>query len=241
MTEEAKLKLHMFCVYSAIVFVALLSGALIFLAGFFPPPSPAMSLEQVAAMFAENQTGIRIAMILVMVSTCFYLFFTSVTAHYVSLLEGHFGVMTMMIALAGALNLLAFCLPAIWWLAASFRIDGSPEIIRALNDRAWLLFLGLAAPTFVLMFATSVAAFVDSREQVLFPRWFGYFNIWGITMFLPGQLIFFFHDGVFAWDGLIGFWLPAVDFFSQFLLTAYFVWKAVAREKDRCPALQLGP
>lgn len=232
MNETAKVNLDMFCVYSGLIFVAIISSALIFLAGFFPPPSPAMSVEQVATMYSENRSGIRVAMILLMISTCFYLMFTTVTARYISLMEGSVGILTLLMALTGALNFLAFCFPSMWWLVAAFRLEASPEIIRSFHDLGWLTFMGLAAPSILMMSATAVTAFTDNRENPLFPRWFGYFNIWGVTMFLPGQLIFFFYDGMFAWNGLIGFWLPAVDFFSQLLLTIFFLWKAVNREKD---------
>lgn len=232
MSTKSELKVHMFCAYSALIFVALISAALIFLAHFFPPPSPAMNSDEVFQMFSDSRNGIRIAMVLVMISACFYMMLTTVTAHYVSIVEGRVGVLTLLIALAGSLNLLAFCIPAIIWLAASFRVESAPEIIQMVHDMGWLMFLGLAAPTMVLMFATAIASFVDDRAQPLFPRWYGYFNFWALTMFLPGQLIFFFQEGVFAWDGLVGFWLPAADFFIQFLMTAYFVWRAIKREQD---------
>lgn len=221
----------MFCVWSGIIFVVLIASALILLAGFFPPPSPSLGSGEVIEMLSSNLTSIRLAMILLMIGAGFYMIFITVVAHYVSTLEGRAGVLTMLISLMGLLNFIAFSYPCIWWLTAVFRLENNPEIIHMLNDMAWLEFLGFASPTMVLLFSLAVVAFVDKRPQPLFPRWFGYFNIWALTMYLPGQLIFFFKEGIFAWDGLVGFWLVAVDFFSQLLLTIFFLWKAVNREK----------
>lgn len=232
MNEKTKLGLHLFCVWSGVIFVVLLSLALILLAQFFPPPSPAMNAGEVVSMFADSLTGIRVAMILVMISAGFYMVSMIVVAHYVGVIEQGVGVLTLIVALAGAVNFVAFSLPSLWWLTAAFRLESIPEMMQLLTDMGWLTFLGWASPTMFLMFAVAVAAFVDTRKTPLFPRWFGYFNIWALTMFLPGQLIFFFKEGVFAWDGLVGFWLPAVDFFLQFLLTLYFVWKAIQRERE---------
>lgn len=233
MNDESKLKLHSFCVWSGIIFVVLIATAMIFLAKIFPPPSPALSAEEVATMLLNKATGFRLGMILIMISAVFYTLFITVVAHYVSIVEKHVGVLTVSIALAGALNLVAFVLPALIWITAVFRVNRSPELIQTLYDFGWLAFLGLIAPTVLLLIATAIAALVDKREKPLFPRWFGFFNLFAISIYLPGQLIFFFHKGVFAWDGLVGFWLPAIDFFLQLLLTIYFVWVAVNLEKAR--------
>ena len=233
MNVDAKLKLHVFGLWSGVAFLVLIFVAMAFLAKFFPPPSPALNTDQVVALFTENATGIRLAMILLMIAATFYAIFISLVAHYVSIAEKHVGLLTLMVALSGGLNLLAFAFPALFWIVAAFRPERNPELVQLLYDLGWLPFMGLIGPIILLLIATAVTAFVDEREKPLFPRWFGYFNFFAITVYLPGQLIFFFREGVFAWNGLVGFWLPAVDFFGQLLLTLYFVWLAVNAERAK--------
>src|ERR1700760_5100222 len=56
-------RVQTWCLWSAPVFVVLLFGALL-LAGWVPPPSPAQSPDQVAAMYAEHTDLKRLAFVL---------------------------------------------------------------------------------------------------------------------------------------------------------------------------------
>lgn len=60
--------------------------------------------------------------------------------------------------------------------------------------------------------AVGVATLRDAREHPVFPRWFGYLNLWVAFAFLPGPFIIFFHTGAFAWNGFAAFWIPASVF-----------------------------
>jgi len=205
---------------------------MIYFAEFFPPISPSLNSAELAPVLLENMSGIRIGMGFLLFSAGFYMMFVTVMAHYVSIVERHIGVLTLFVAFGGAINLVLFSYPAGFWLTAVYRVERSPELIQLMHDAAWLPFMGMVVPTLIMYFAIAVVAFLDRREHPLFPRWFGYFNLFGITVYLPGQLIYFFRDGVFAWSGLVGFWLPAVDFFSQHILCIIFLWIAVRRAKE---------
>jgi hypothetical protein len=74
-----------------------------------------------------------------------------------------------------------------------------------------------------------LASFLDERPHAVFPRWFGYYNLWAMLLVIPDQLLFFFHDGPFAWNGLFGLWLPAVSFGSWFFVTFAVLRRAEAR------------
>lgn len=62
----------------------------------------------------------------------------------------------------------------------------------------------------------------------MFPRWVGYANLWIAILYLPELLVFFFTTGPFAWDWLIGFWIPAVLFIA-FFAASPFVLRPVVR------------
>ena len=48
-------------------------------------------------------------------------------------------------------------------------------------------------------------------------------------LILPDQLLFFFHTGPFAWNGLFGIWLPLTAFGGWFALASYLMVKAMKR------------
>ncbi|MGD9663540.1 MAG: hypothetical protein AB7U63_20045, partial [Porticoccaceae bacterium] len=60
----------------------------------------------------------------------------------------------------------------------------------------------------------------------------GFYNIAVTTLFLPVGLIFFFKAGPFAWNGMIGFWIPLLDFFIWMVVMTVFLFKAVNQEKS---------
>ena len=62
----------------------------------------------------------------------------------------------------------------------------------------------------------------------IWPRWLGYFNIWCGFIFAAGGLVVLFKDGVFAWNGLLAFWMVAVFFGLWFLIMAWQLWVSVA-------------
>ena len=67
-----------------------------------------------------------------------------------------------------------------------------------------------------------VCVLIDKREQPIFPRWFGYFNIWAATMFTPGSFNVFFHTGPLAWNGVFAFYIP---------VAVFAVWCVVVRQR----------
>ena len=62
-------------------------------------------------------------------------------------------------------------------------------------------------------------------EQVVFPRWVGYFNIFVATAFLPGALIYYFKSGPFGWNGIFAFWL-ALFVFCLWYVVMFVVLRA---------------
>jgi hypothetical protein len=46
----------------------------------------------------------------------------------------------------------------------------------------------------------------------VYPRWVGFFNIWIAVGMATSSVIPFFITGPFAWNGVVGFWIPATVF-----------------------------
>ena len=48
---------------------------------------------------------------------------------------------------------------------------------------------------------------------------------------IPDQLLFFFHRGPFAWNGLFGLWIPVVAFSAFFILNFVLLRRAILRDR----------
>lgn len=230
MSKQAEILVDRIGFWCGLGFLVFIVAGLIPFAGFVPPPAPSLGHSELVSLFEGKLNSMRIAMICIMLAGGMYAISYALVARYVSFVEGRWGLLAMSMLVFGVMNGLAFMVPPIFWLTALFRIDVAPEIVAVLNTMGWIMFLGMAAPTIFIMLISSLVAFLDQSKIPLFPRWFGYLNIWGAMIFLPGQLIFFFYDGIFAWNGLVGFWLVAADFFLQYLFTMYFVYVAINRK-----------
>ncbi|MET0983808.1 MAG: hypothetical protein ABW034_00230 [Steroidobacteraceae bacterium] len=65
----------------------------------------------------------------------------------------------------------------------------------------------------------------------IFPRWFGWFNIWIVIIYLPGSFIALFKRGPFAWNGLLAWWIPLTLFVIWMVATTYLLLKAIERQE----------
>ena len=84
-----------------------------------------------------------------------------------------------------------------------------------------------AAPfTFEFLFI-GLAILQSKTETCAFPRWSGYFSIWTAVLFLPACAVPFFKDGLLAWNGLLGFWVPGIVFVVWLVVFVGIMHKAV--------------
>ena len=199
--------------------------------GFLPLHEPSAGAEEIAAFFRDNTQRIRAGMIVVMWGAAIFLGFASTVAYYISRIEGKVGPLTFLTLLAGFSNSMLSFYPPLWWLINSFRPEErSVELIYLLNDAAWLQFIGGISLFMPMLLTVAIAALCDTSKRPIFPRWSGYVSIWLFVLFLPGQLLFFFKDGPFAWNGVFGFWIVLGAFCGWFVIVFSLIRKQVLYE-----------
>ena len=217
--------------WSAIMYCALLFVGWFAVAGFFPPHSPSAGAEQIAAIFREHATRIRIGMVIAMWGCAFFITWTASVADYVSRIEGRNGPLTRVVTMGGYTNALFTFYPPLWWIINSFRpAERTADTIFLLNDVAWIQFLGAISLVMPMFAAIAYVAFNDNSQDPVFPRWFGYLTAWAFVLIVPDQALFFFQHGPFAWDGLFPFWIPVPVFCGWVLLTGWLVQRKARRE-----------
>jgi hypothetical protein len=231
MSPTAKTKFKMFAAYCGLFYMGALLIGWWLVAGFLPPIPPAMGAEAVAGIFRADYTQIRVGMVIVMWAAFIFIPFAALVSHYLARIEGGYGALAGSALLGGAGNMVLTFYPAMWWLVAAYRPERSPDLIYLIDDLGWLQFVGGVSMFDTLPLGIAVAAFCDQSPNPVFPRWAGFFNVLAVLLLLPDQLLFFFHSGPFAWNGLFGLWIPLGIFGLWFIVNFVLLRQAVLRDR----------
>lgn len=156
-------------------------------------------------------------------------FFTASIASQLSRIPGlPRGVLYAQVV-SGAIFTVYLSFPAYLLLLAAYRLDRPASTTVLIHDFAWMLMIFAFPALFVQDICFSYAILQDRRERPLFPRWLAYTST-GLSMFY--WLAFgvpIVKSGAMAWNGALGFWVPAVAGFASVGLISVYVYKAVGR------------
>jgi len=228
--HESQQKLRLFGAWCILLYMGAMGIGWVLLAGFVPPPSPAMTAAETAGFLEANRVGIRAGMLVMFVSAALYIPFTATATYLISRVEGHFGVLSIWMLLGGFATAMLTLYPPMWWLLAVFRAEVSAEMVRFAHDAGWLQFMGVQSLLYFVFLAIGVTALLDKSAVPLFPRWVGYLCLLNMFATCPTMFVFIFQSGPFAWNGLIAFWLPMVLFGPVSFAIFWAVRGAVLRE-----------
>src|SRR6478752_202690 len=151
----ASVKTQLISLWTVPVFGAVLLVAFLAFPGFFPPMSPEMSADQVAAFYSENRGMIWFSMITFNICGMMLLplFMVIVVQMKRMATQSHvFAYCYLTAAVSGAT---LFALADIFFLVAAFRPGRNPELVMLLNDMAWIIFI---APVGALVFRSGPLA-----------------------------------------------------------------------------------
>lgn len=208
------------------------------IAGFLPPPSPHRSAAQIAAIFREHTTRIRLGLVLTMFGAALLGPFTAVITVQMRRIEGPHSTLAYTELALGALLALEFVIPVMVLEAAAFRPDLPAATIRTLDDIGWLLFVGAPSTAIVQVIALGVAILQDRRDRPVFPRWGGYLSIAAAALFAPGGLVVFFKHGPFGWNGVLAWWLGLVAFGIWLVAITVLLLGAIRQQADEEPTIE---
>ena len=211
----------------AVIFLILVGGAFL-VAGWIPPPTPDQSQADIASIFDDHER-VRVAAAMFFFGGAFFVAPCAVMAIQMRRIEGPNAVMALIQIVSAAIGVVALQIPGALWLAISFRDGIDPTTVAALNDVAWFFLLGAVGSA--VMQNAALAACILGSDGSVYPRWLGYVNLWLISGLLFGILIPFFKTGPLAWDGALGFWVVAIDFFVWVFVMWTLTAKAVNSEE----------
>lgn len=224
---------QLMAVDAALVAALLMLVAMVFVGQWFPPIEPGLNAEQIAQLYQTNTNNYRFGGLLLALGAAFFWPFGVAIAEQMKRVEGyrhHPMASIQLISVNG--TVVAILLPGILWMVAAFRPERAPEITQLVNDLGWIIFIGTFSPGLLQLLALGYCAVSQPASRTVFPRWFGFFNLWCATGFVAGALVAFVTDGAFAWDGLIAFWLAATFFFGWILITWYTIRRCILQQAD---------
>ncbi len=219
-------RVQTFCLWSGVAFLVSYLAFFLGVAGYIPPSPPSWDPQTVAAFYDEHRYAIRVGQVGALIaSTLLFPFWCLITAHIgrIELRRNRLPLMALM-QLCGAILLqVFFVVCSMMWIIASYRPELEAGTIRMLHDGGWLVFV-MVFPAYVMqMFCIAGAAFIDDSPDPVMPRWVGYLNLWVGFAGMGGGIAVFFYGGAFAWNGLIGFYIPAGVFALWMLLMTYLM------------------
>lgn len=203
-----------------------------------PPPSPAMSVPEIAAFFAAHRLGIQIGFGLLMVVIGGGSIVNGLVAHQMRRMTvspvfayGYIGSLAVG-AIPGCL------LAAFMFLTAALRPDRDPRILALLYDTGLLSFVGSLGCFATQYLILAVAIFLDRKK--VFPNWFAYVSVWQVVTELLAAPVFVFRRGPFAWNGVISFWEGTAIFGVYIACLIMLVRKSIERPPGAGPRADTG-
>lgn len=223
-------RMQMLCLWCGPAAMAVFFIGFWLVAGLIPPPSPDDSAQEIKDLYVDNTDSIRIGLVLCMVAGTLTGAFAAAICTQMRRVEGNFSPLAYTELGLGMLGVLLFIFPTMVMQVCAFRPeDTDPQLLRMINDLAWIPFVGVFAPAVFQNIAIGICAFKDT-EQKVFPRWLGYFNFWAAFAFTPAALLYFFKTGPFAWDGIFVFWVPLSIFGAWFFVMFFVLRNSIQRQ-----------
>lgn len=207
-------------------------AVVLFGVGFFlipEPPDPDAPAAEVAAYFAEDHGSIQVGAAFIAAATLPLLWFVGTLTSVLRRAEG--GPRLSSIAFgAGVITIGLLIADLTAWAVAALRpenMQAAPELAQALNDFS-LLVIGLGAFVFAGFFLA--VGLVTLRHQAL-PAWLGWLAL--VAALAVGLRIgsAVTTDGVFSYDGVLGFYAGLVAFAAWTLIASIHLLDQLGKDE----------
>ena len=225
---------QLLCAHSGLLFAGLLGLGIFGIAGWLPLVQPSASAAEIARMFAEDRTRIRIGILMLATASVLWWSFAAAISTQMKRIEGRNHPLAYVQLGSASGTVMAIMIPGYFWLALAYRPGViPPETMQLINDFCWLVFIGAYPPGLIQNISIGLCILGDKNPQKAFPRWVGYANFWFAFGFMVGALLPFFQTGPFAWNGLIGFWVAALCFFGWIIVMWWATVNAIRQEAEQ--------
>jgi hypothetical protein len=196
-----------------------------------PPPSPADSPQETLGWVQHYQISILIGAALVTFFWSFWVTWAAPIILYVRRMER-----VPLLTFASLANVgggaAVITTIAVSWTVMAFRAE-NPLIVQAFNDLGFFLFLYTWPPFAIWMIIIATAIFRDVNSEPILPRWVAYYNLSAAMLMAPASFMGLFKTGPLAYNGVLAFWLVAIDFFVWMVVMSVVMLKVINRDAER--------
>ncbi|MFJ1969488.1 hypothetical protein ACIO93_12540 [Streptomyces sp. NPDC087903] len=220
--------------FSAWCGFVLLVGMLVAFAvgGIIPPMSPTESPENIVTFLHDHRTGILTCVALMVLLVPFEYPYVIVTSLQLRRVEGGWGLLSMTQLTTGVVAPLGFFFPLAILAAAAYRPEiHSADVLSAMTDTFWLMFVGNACIFVLQVWSIGYASFVDHRAKPIFPRWYGWLSVALGVVLIPGAFVYLNQSGPLAWNGVLAYSVPSFAYFVWKIATPIVLLRAVKQEE----------
>jgi len=175
-----------------------------------PPPEPGWDTPGVVRWFNGHRDGLLIGFAIMFVITGMTSASNAIIAYSMRRMSVSpaFAYSYLVIySLSAIPGMLLLCLVLV---AGAFRPDRNPALLQWVFDFAFLSFSGTMGVFLIGSLLWMAAILMDNNN--VFPKWFGYLNLCNALTEVVVAPAWIFHRGVFAWNGLICWWVNMVVF-----------------------------
>ncbi len=219
------------CIWTGVVLVAMTAIGFGGFLGYINPPSPSISAADMLARVQVNQTSMLIGCALCTFFWSFWVTWAAPIIIYIRRMERAPLLTYASLANVGG-GAAVITTIAVSWTVMAFRAENA-LVVQAFNDLGFFLFLYTWPPFAIWMWIIAIAILRDINPEPIFPRWVAFYNLWAGLLMAPASLMGLFKAGPFAYNGLLAFWLVAIDFFLWMVVMSVVMFRVVAADERR--------
>lgn len=205
------------------------------------PFDPSFSPERLASEYAAKDTEIILGSTIFLIGCGLLVFWVAQLSVMMAALEGRRPVLAI-VQLIGGIGVVTFVSSACClWAGAAFRAAGaSPDVTVALNDAGWFTFMLTWPGLSIQLIAVGIVVrAARGRSDRLAPGWVGSYCYFAAAVIALVGAVAFTKTGPFAWNGVLGYYLPFVVWGISFELLS---WSMLQTLRRRTPESELaGP
>ena len=199
-----------FAWWTTIVFYQLFFLAFFVLTRTQPPPSPGWKTPRVVQWFNHHHYGLLVGfgiMFLITGMTAPQNALIAYSMRRMSVSRAFGYSYLVLYSLSAIPGMLLMCIAL---TVGAMRPDRDPKLISWLYDFAFLSFVGTMGVFLIGSLVWMLAILIDKNR--VFPKWFGYLNLCNALTEVVVSPAWLFKAGIFAWNGLIAWWIDMVVF-----------------------------
>ncbi len=238
----ASIPTQRFLIWLTIVLMTIFGFSIFALMGFVPPPPANWSAQQVAEFYQANPVRFRIGAVLGMISGGSVLPLCIVISVQMARLEKGIPIWAIVQGITGAMGTFFFWLPMLMFATAAFTVDRPPEVLLLMHEFGWLTFITPLSLFPLQLLGIVIICFSKDEpdSHSAFPRWVGYVNVWTLITSFGGPIAVLFKEGIFAWNGLLPFWIPVILFSIWLPAMSFTCLRALRFQQQNGQALVAG-